>query len=539
MKKFICIILVICLLLSFTSCDGIKKILGRGAEQTFSYPIEQMPETLDPQVASSSSELTIIENCMEGLIRINSKGEAVPAVAQSWSVSADGLKYVFKLRQDAVWYIDEDFEDFTGANFNKKITAKDFVFAISRAVKKSTQATDFQSVSLIKNAVKIHDSGKENTSSLGVKALDDYTLQITLETPNSAFLYSLANAVFMPCSEQFFNLCSGRYGRQLKYFVSNAGFYLSSWVEKSLTIRNNDTYRGTNAAKGESVSFYFDENAFESFKNDNYDAIPIGEDYIGEVLADENLSVQKYDDTVWSLAVNCKSSFGGSKAFRQALMQSFESDKLTYPDWVSPAQGIVPNICTAGEENYRKQAGSANILKCNPSAASAKYQSVIKRLSDEDEDFEGSSVSVYTIAAFEDSAKHIVQSWQQNLGTGFEAKINVVTFDELAKTVESGEYDIAIYPFSADTMDALVFLNKFATKDNVLNFGSRDYMRALSSKKAELSKCLACENILISSGVLRPLFTSNSYYAQRKNVSGIYFYAFGGKVNFINAVRAE
>lgn len=539
MKKFLSLLLIFALLFSLSSCAKIKKILGRGAKQVFSYPIDQMPKTLDPQIASSAAELTIIENCMEGLVRVNAEGKAVPAVAESWKVSSDGLKYTFNLRRNAVWYIDEDADYSVGANFDKTIKAGDFVYAISRAVKKSTNAYDFQSVSLIKNAVKIHDSGSNNTSSLGVKAINDYTLQITLESPNSAFLLSLANAVFMPCNKEFFDSCSGRYGRQLKYFISNGGFYLRNWVEKSLTISKNEDYKGQNPAKGDAVTLYFDENATENFKNDNYDAIPVGEDYIGEAIADENITVQKYDDTVWSIAVNCKSTFGESARFRRALMQCVKTDELTFPDWTGKAQGIVPNICTCGDENYRALAKRAKFLSYNPASASKQYFSALSALYDEEAAEKGSTVNVYTISAFEETAKQIVQMWQHNLGTGFQAKINTVSFDELNEAVESGAYDIAIFPFSADTQDSLVFLNKFKTQDNVLNFNESDFNRILSSKQNELKKSVAAENALLSTGAVMPLATSNSYYAQRKSVSGIYFYAFGGKVNFLGAVRAE
>lgn len=539
MKKILSLLLIFALLFSLSSCAQVKKLLGRGAQQAFSYPIEQMPETLDPQIASSAAELTVIENCMEGLVRVNAEGKAVPAVARSWNVSEDGLKYTFNLRRDAAWYIDEDYDEFIGENFDKTIKAKDFVFAISRAAKKSTNAPDFQSVSLIKNAVKIHDSGSDNTSSLGVKALDDYTLQITLESPNSSFLLSLASAVFMPCDKEFFELCSGRYGRQLKYFVSNGGFYLKNWAEKSLTISNNEEYKGTNAAKGDSVTLYFDENATENFKNDNYDAIPVSEDYIGEAIADENITVQKYDDTVWTIAVNSKSKFGSLKSFRQALMQCVKTDNLTYPEWVNKAQGIVPNICTSGGKNYRAAAKQANYLPYNPSAAAKKYYSALSAIYKDEAAEKGSLINVYTIASFEQTAKQIVQMWQHNLGTGFQAKINVVSFEQLNEAVESGVYDVAIYPFSADTQDSLVFLNKFKTKDNVLRFNNSRYNKILSSKSDELKKSRSAENELIATGAVMPLVSSNSYYAQRKSVSGIFFYAFGGKVNFLGAVRAD
>ena len=193
MKKIISLLLVIAVLVSLCSCSKIKSLFSSGEEQSFSYPVAAMPESLDPQIASGEAELIIIENCMEGLVRLNEKGEVIPAVAQSWDVSADGLQYTFHLNPAAVWSVDTEDEDFTVKNFNKHITADDFVFAVSRAVKKETNAPDFGAVSLIKNAGKINASGSNDTGSLGIQAIDAHTLRITLESANSAFLKSLTN----------------------------------------------------------------------------------------------------------------------------------------------------------------------------------------------------------------------------------------------------------------------------------------------------------------------------------------------------------
>lgn len=538
MKKAVSVILLVCILLSCCSCSKIQSLFSKNSEQSFSYPISEMPKTLDPQIASSESELIVIENCMEGLVRINSEGKPVPAVAQSWEVSADGKKYTFHLSPDAKWSVDTDDEDFELEGFNSVITADDFVFAVSRAVKKETDAPDFQSVSLIKNALKIHSSGSKNTSSLGIKAVDANTLVITLESANSDFLSSLASAVFMPCNEQFFEYCSGRYGRQAKYFLSNAGFELRAWNETNLVMRKNDNYTLSNAAKGDSVTLYRDENAYDSFKNDNYDAIAVGDDYIDDALADSSLTVQQYDDTVWALALNCKSTLCSNKNFRQALALCVNREELKAPEWTSTASGIVPNICTAGGENYRSAAGKANIPKYNASKAAQKYYSAYETILKQTDEEQLPTLKLLCPAAFNETAKHIVQGWQKNFGTGFEVKIDVLGLEELEEAVGSGNYDATIMPVSADTMDALVFLKKFSA-DNDFGYKSSTYDKIINSASVESTKCRKCENTLLADAVIYPVFTSNSYYVQRNSVKNIYFYAFGGKVNFLNAERVK
>ncbi|MBE6818315.1 MAG: peptide ABC transporter substrate-binding protein [Ruminococcaceae bacterium] len=538
MKKVIAVMLVLASVFSLTSCSKINQLFSGNQEQSFSYPIAEMPVSIDPQIAQGEAELIIIENCMEGLVRLNAKGEVIPAVAKSWDISADGLQYTFHLNPQAAWAVDTEDEDFEIKNFNKRITANDFVFAVSRAVLKETQAPDFESVSLIKNAHEINESGTADTSSLGIKALDESTLVIRLESANSDFLKSLSSAVFMPCSEQFFDYCAGRYGRQADYFLSNAGFTLRAWNETNLVMRKNEDYALPNPAKADAVTLYRDENAFESFKNDNYDALAVDDDKIDEALADKSLNVQSYDDTVWCFALNCDGKLCSYQSLRQALMLSVNREALQAPDWGKAAVGVVPNICTAGGENYRSAAGEAAIPANDNAAATEKYQTFYEKYKEDTDEEDLPVFRLLCTAGFDANAKQIVQNWQMNFGTGFEVKIQVLSLDEIEKEVQAGNYDGVMMPVSADNGDALVFLKKFAG-ENEFGYESNAFLEALNEDGSEVAKCLKSENILLNDGAIYPLFTANSYYVQRNQVEGIYFYAFGGKVNFLGAERAK
>lgn len=518
--------------LSLCGCSRIKSLISPSVSKTFSYPVKELPEQIDPQIADDEASLTVIENCMEGLVRINSEGKAVPGIAEKWDISSDGKTYTFYLRTDAVWNYTESNAEIAGENFNTSITANDFVFAVRRAVKKTTSAPDFQSVSVVKNAVRIN-SGAAELSSLGIRAVDDYTLKITLENKASGFLESLACSVFMPCSEVFFEACGGRYGRSSSYFLSNAGFALSYWDEEKLIFEKNPNYNGPNPAKPESVTVYKDENAFDSFNDGNYDAIPVTDDKISFVLGNEDLKVQSYDDTVWSLCMNNRNTYCKSMDFRKALMSACGDVAEGKPEWTETAQGIVPNICLSGSLNYREQAGRAKFFTNDNSFAVQSYEKALVDL-----DTDKSNIVFICTEEFDYSAKLIVQQWQRCFGAPFGAEIKTLNLNELMESVESGNYDIAIYPVSASSNDTLIYLKNFAN-DNFLGFSSASYNKKFSSSDSELNICIKCENQLLSSALIRPLYTSKSYYAQRNNVDGIYFYAFGGRVNFLNAERVE
>ena len=235
MKKIRKIIaLALCIIISVASFGG----CSRGDEIVdFIYPFGGDIVSFDPQIASTADEFLVIENCFEGLVRVLDDGTVQAGVASSWNVSEDGLTYTFNLRQGAKWNIPEPDDEnplkvheLMGNDFNPDITANDFVFALQRAVDKTTDSPLFSSVSNIVNANGIH-SGKKSADELGVSATDDYTLVIKLASPDESFMSTLSTAVAMPCNEEYFYATKGRYGLGLDYTLFNGQFYVSSILE--------------------------------------------------------------------------------------------------------------------------------------------------------------------------------------------------------------------------------------------------------------------------------------------------------------------
>ena len=139
MGKRIVSVLLICILLtvSLSGCFGKTK-----AGKTFSMPITDEPTSLDPQIADSNAERLVISNCYEGLVTVGADGTIHNGVAESYSVSDNGLVYTFKLRQDAHWALYSGHKTLLGENyketFDKTVYAQDFVFALQRAVDPQT-----------------------------------------------------------------------------------------------------------------------------------------------------------------------------------------------------------------------------------------------------------------------------------------------------------------------------------------------------------------------------------------------------------------
>jgi ABC-type oligopeptide transport system substrate-binding subunit len=138
------------------------------------------PSTLDPNLAQDSYSITPVEQLFLGLTNINNETEEVePELAESWTVSEDGLTWTFNLRQDAVW------------SDGTPITANDFVYSAKRAVMPETASPYAYVLYIIKNAAAINQTAiptdTYDIDSLGVRAVDDHTVEFTLEAPASYF----------------------------------------------------------------------------------------------------------------------------------------------------------------------------------------------------------------------------------------------------------------------------------------------------------------------------------------------------------------
>ena len=162
---------------------------------TYSSTFSANPTTFNYLLDYYADNTAVITNLVDGLLENDSYGNLVPALAEDWSVSADGLTYTYKLRKDAKWYT-ADGEEYAS------VKAQDFVTGIKYAADNKGQAMD-----LIQNSIKgLNDyvTGVTNDfSTVGVKDLDDYTVEYTLTRPEPYWNSKTTNSILFPVNEEF------------------------------------------------------------------------------------------------------------------------------------------------------------------------------------------------------------------------------------------------------------------------------------------------------------------------------------------------
>ncbi|MCT7374441.1 peptide ABC transporter substrate-binding protein [Chelativorans salis] len=158
------------------------------AETTYVRGNDGDPETLDQHKTSTVVEAHLLRDLYEGLVVYDNKANVIPGVAESWDVSDDGLTYTFKLREDANW------------SNGEPVTAEDFIFSLQRIMTPETAAKYANILYPIKNAEKIN-KGEAEPETLGARAVDDKTLEITLEQQTPYFIELLTHQTGLPVNK--------------------------------------------------------------------------------------------------------------------------------------------------------------------------------------------------------------------------------------------------------------------------------------------------------------------------------------------------
>ena len=239
------------------------------APTTFSYVYAVDPASLDYSIATRTSTTDVIGNVVDGLMENDQYGNVIPSLAEDWSVSKDGLTYTYKLRKGVKWYTSEG-EEYA------EVTAHDFVTGLKHVADGKSDG-----VSLIQNSIKGLDAymtGETNDfSTVGVKALDDYTVEYTLNNPESFWNSKVTTATMLPVNEEFLKASGKDYGA-----VTPAGIlYNGPYILKTLTSKSlieyekNPNYWDKEKVKIEKIKLtYYDgsdqESLIRSFSSGAY-----------------------------------------------------------------------------------------------------------------------------------------------------------------------------------------------------------------------------------------------------------------------------
>ena len=325
----------------------------------FTYVYQTDPETLDYTLSSKTSTHEITSNVIDGLLENDQYGNLVPSLAENWSVSKDGLTYTYTLRKDAKWYTSEG-EEYA------EVKAQDFVTGLKYAADKKSDG-----LYLVQESIKGLDAYVKGEitdfSQVGIKALDDYTVQYTLNKPESFWNSKTTMGVLAPVNEEFLNSKGDDFakGTDSSSILYNGPFLLKSIVAKSsVEFAKNPNYWDKDNVHIDKVKLSFwdgqDTNKpTEAFKDGSFTMarlFPTSASYTEtEKAFKDNIVYTQQDSTTYLVGTNIdrqsykytskttdeeKTSTKKAllnKDFRQAL--AFGFDRTAYASQVNGASG--------------------------------------------------------------------------------------------------------------------------------------------------------------------------------------------------------
>ena len=342
---------------TLAACSGSSS--SAKGEKIFSYIYETDPDNLNYLTTGKAATANITSNVIDGLLENDRYGNFVPSMAEDWSVSKDGLTYTYTLRKDAKWYTSEG-EEYA------EVKAQDFVTGLKYAADKKSDG-----LYLVQESIKGLDAYVKGEitdfSQVGIKALDDYTVQYTLNKPESFWNSKTTMGVLAPVNEEFLNSKGDDFakGTDSSSILYNGPFLLKSIVAKSsVEFAKNPNYWDKDNVHIDKVKLSFwdgqDTNKpTEAFKDGSFTMarlFPTSASYTEtEKAFKDNIVYTQQDSTTYLVGTNIdrqsykytskttdeeKTSTKKAllnKDFRQAL--AFGFDRTAYASQVNGASG--------------------------------------------------------------------------------------------------------------------------------------------------------------------------------------------------------
>jgi oligopeptide transport system substrate-binding protein len=307
------------------------------AQMTYNRGNSAEPESLDPHKTSTIYEAHILRDLFEGLVMQGPKAELIPGAAESWTLSDDSTVYTFQLRADAVW------------SNGDPVTAEDFVYAFRRLQNPETAAEYASMLYVVKGAEEVN-KGTGKPEDIGVRAVDEKTLEVTLKAPTPYFLEMLAHQATYPVHRASIEALGADWVKPGK-MVSNGAFTLTEWVPNDhITIVKNMNFHDAENVRLEKVNYIPTEDRSTAIKRYEAGELDSNDDMPTEQLADlrarfgDQVNIGPYLGTYY-YAVKWDKEPWNNVQLRRAISMAIDRDFLAEKVWSNsmiPAYGMVP-----------------------------------------------------------------------------------------------------------------------------------------------------------------------------------------------------
>ncbi len=512
MKKYLMIIAAAIFILSGCNSNA----------DTYTELLSSEIETLDPAYAGSKSSFQLMADIFVSPTRVNDQNKLENFGATDINVSSDQLVYTISLRDDIVWV------DNTGTEMGP-VTANDYVFGYQRMVSPDVASVYSYIFENIENAKQI-SSGDSDVSTLGVVALDDYTLQITLESPIPYFTNLLAFQSYVAQPKGAYDIYGDEYGTSSDTIWYDGAYYVSDFDPQYITtLQKNDLYFDQQNVTVESVEYRLntdDTSRLNAVLNNEADFAEI--DTVENYKVAKDNPEMKIRPTMFSyyLVLNTdESSTTGDKTLRQGITAGFDRETIVnalYEGMNTPIEYIIPSNLTPSTYDgleYRDVAGDS--LTTYDKKEAEKY---FDQYMNDNNLTDRSQIELDFLVngdSNDSDFADVIQAFYKE-EFGITINIDATSGGDYRESRVSGAFDILLTDWAPDYGDPSTYLALWQSS----SIGSQNYAlynnfeydqlyaqaNSLADPSERFEAFAKCEQKLIDDGVLVPVYQKNQPY---------------------------
>ncbi|CAM3153439.1 peptide ABC transporter substrate-binding protein [Streptobacillus felis] len=530
MKK---ILFVLMAMIAFFSCgasDGSTS--SNPNEKVLTYNAVAEGISFDPQILTDGNTMTIHGLVSEGLTYTMPSGEVKPALAESWEISEDGLTWTFKLRDGIKW------------SNGEAITADDFVFGWQRALDPKN-ATEYAYILFpIKNAEK-YASGEVAFEEVGIKAIDEKTLEVKLENVTPYFDSLVSFITYMPANRKFAEEKGADYGLEADTLLYSGPYKVVKWDHNTqLELERNEHYYAPESRKIDRyvIKYIADSTAaLNAFNNGEIDIVSITTEQLQEYKDDARLKINGLARTFY-LAFNLENEIFKNQKIREAISLAVDKEGLietVFNGAKEASYTFTPkNIGMLGvKEDFVKELGPT-FAKFDAEKAKVLFEEGKKELGITD------FLTITFLADERGSNKKIVEKIQEDLrvNLGIELNVEIVTFKERLNRTTARGFDIVLTGWGADYQDPMTFLDLLISKsgNNAPHYYSSEYDALISAalkttnREERMKNLFEAERLLAKDVPIIPLYQETQLHLVNEAVKGLEIGSFGIDLHFFN-----
>ncbi len=495
------------------------------SDDTFVHLINQAIETMDPVDASYSQTFQLFADIYLTPEQINGDDELVLAGATAVDISDDGLTYTIELRDDVHWV------DNTGADMGL-VTANDYVNGYQRMVDPEEASIFSYIFEIIDNATEIIN-GDMDPSELAVKAIDDYTLEITLDHTAPYFESMLAFGSFVPQPTAALEEYGDDFGTTAETTWYSGAYYVTSFEpDYVVSLTKNPLYINADTVQVENIDYRLNEDSasrYNSFLNGeaDYAEVTTAEDYeLGKSDGVINDKLTSY--SYYAVLNTSDESATSNKDLRKALAYGFDRETIVsgvYGEINKPIEYIIPaGLTTAsyGGVDYHDYS-SDSLITYDPDLANEYFDKYMDEMGYTDR----SDIHIKLLATQDPTGNSkfgdvVMSSYLQNFGITID--LDVQPFEQFLNSRRENAFDMYLQSWGPDYADPSTYLSLWQTSligsQNNAHYSNEEYdnlyQQAVNESNVDtrFSEFAELEKMLVDDAVAIPFYQLNSPYAE-------------------------